>query len=545
MVVASPFGNKSNPFGSSKMSGYRDIWRAGMFEQTPTSIFAGQYAGRDLWYSGAAGALLVGGARLGKLSSLLYRVLCRGAYDGGSLVYVDPRGEGACLSYLQVLKDGTAKSVVCVNPEGKHGLPQHTLNPTDYLRKDSRTLISDLKVFWENWLPDNGGKDGLFFSQRGRQVGEDLSLALINRDGTLILPELYRVINWLVAGGQRWIDFAYEHMHCSGIERLYDAEEAIAGMRQDRAGGFPGILGELEKSVGCLSDPLLSDQLKPPFDFQLKELCRDDHFTQLYLIVPVEMISIWAPVLKSIFVGAMIEKARRPQAPEQLWIIDECGNMGRFPLIPKMFTYGAGIGVKPYAVFQSVGQMAEIGPNAEQLITSSAGLQMYLPARDLKSARHVSDILGTETLDLEDDLTQVRANAKRTQLMAGILSGADPFAAFTEMAQLNYERSHTRQIARDVRKPDEVMRTERSGVYGICDGLQNPYYGQRTDYWLRRDMAGSFLPNPYYPPLGSVLLRTFWGMRRRKVITEPVPDHLSHLPQYQSGLMSYIEGHKP
>ncbi len=120
-------------------------------------------------------------------------------------------------------------------------------------------------------------------------------------------------------------------------------EGAPAAMREDRSGGFHGIIGELQKSAACLSHPLLAEAVSGPFDFDPGDLCKDDGRTQAYLMVPPEFLELWAPVLKAIFVGCMVEKSKRPNAPRQLWVLDKCGQLGRFPVIPEMFACGAGI----------------------------------------------------------------------------------------------------------------------------------------------------------------------------------------------------------
>lgn len=99
-----------------------------------------------------------------------------------------------------------------------------------------------------------------------------------------------------------------------------------------------------------------------------------------------------------------------------------------------------------------------------------------------------------------------------------------------------------RKRARAPRTPDEVIRTERDGLYILCDDLPGPLYAKRQPYWTQNWMAGRFHPNLYHPPLGRVQVQTRWGMRARRVITEQVPSAYAHLPQYQNGRWSYIEG---
>jgi type IV secretion system protein VirD4 len=39
------------------------------------------------------------------------------------------------------------------NPNGDNSLPQHSINPMDFIRRDSSTLVSDVKVLCLNMLP--------------------------------------------------------------------------------------------------------------------------------------------------------------------------------------------------------------------------------------------------------------------------------------------------------------------------------------------------------------------------------------------------------
>ncbi|RMA41585.1 type IV secretory system conjugative DNA transfer family protein [Rhodophyticola porphyridii] len=539
-----PFVNEENPFGSAEMASAQDAARAGMLRKSNTAIYCGELEGRSLFFYGEGGILLVAGARSGKLRDILAYTLCKGICDGRTIIVLDPKGELAAISRDQILGDGKAKKVITFNPRSLHGLPQHRINPVGYLKWSSPTLIPDLKLLLENWIPKSGSANGEYFELNARRWAEAICLTLIKMHGVLELPHLYRVVNLLSGGGKEWIDFAYE-MHTSGLQLSSDVEEEIAAMREDRSGGFQGIIGELQKSVACLSDPLLSEAVSGPFDFELSELCDVGALTQLYLMVPMEMIPLWAPVLKSLFVGCLIEKSRKPDAPRQLWILDECGQLGSFPVVPQMFTYGAGIGIQPFAVFQSTRQMEGLAPHAGQLITSSASLQIYFATRDLGSAKTVSEVLGTQTLRTDDPLTQSRAKLKKEQLMAALLGGGDPFQLASQIAQLGHETRHTRKHARQLRTPDEVMRTAKDGMYLLCDDLPGPLYAQRKPYWTRRFMAGRYHPNPYHLPKDSVKIATFWGPRLRKIITEDVPDQYAHLPQYADGSWSYVEGFRP
>jgi type IV secretion system protein VirD4 len=97
-------------------------------------------------------------------------------------------------------------------------------------------------------------------------------------------------------------------------------------------------------------------------------------------------------------------------------------------------------------------------------------------------------------------------------------------------------------MRRQLVTPDELLHLPPDKLIVFADGLSGPLLASRTPYWKQRWTAGKYLPDPYHPPLDSVLIQTLWGQRRRKVITESVPERFAHLPQYARGSWSYVEG---
>lgn len=437
----------------------------------------------------------------------------------------------------------TPKAAVYFNPREMHDLPSHRMNPAGHIRWSSPTLIPDLKVLLENLRSRSGASTAIFFEESADRISEAISLILTKINGELTLPDFYRATTALVQNNGEWRDIAWE-MHSSGIDLCRTVEAEIHEARDDSSGGFKGIIGEMQRAVACLSDPQLRDALSPPYDFDLAELCADDRRTQLYLMVPPDMISPWKAVVKSFFVRAVTEKSRKPQAEELLLLLDECGQLDGFSLVPKLFTYGAGIGVKPFAVFQNSRQMNNVAPGAERIIPSSAALQMYFGIRDLETARTVSAMLGDETLGYDDDLVQSRATSERLDIINRILGGGDPFAMATRLYQKNFESTYRRKVRRPLCTPAEILRMGRDEMLIFADHLPGAIAATRRPYWEQHWMAGRYHPNPFHPPLDRVSVTDHRGrMRTRPVITEPVPDRYAHLPQYRHGLWSYIEGY--
>ncbi|MEM8985437.1 MAG: type IV secretory system conjugative DNA transfer family protein [Pseudomonadota bacterium] len=532
--------NETYRFGSAVFSDLQDIRRAGLLQASDLALFTGFCGKYPLWYNQAGGGLLVAGARGGKLSTILGYNLCAGMYSAGTMLVLDMKGEQACISQDQTPDQ---KFNIYWNPAGLHGLIQHRLNPVCYIRIDSKTLVSDVKVFCENIIPLSGSPQGAYFERRAREFLEAIILTLVRLKGILTLPDIYQAINLIPGGGDEWIDFAFE-MSEAGFEISARIEEEIATSRENPTGGFQGILGEIFKAFAPLSDPILLESVSPyadgSFDCSLEDLCRSDQAYQMYLMPPAEFVEAWSPVIKAIFVGAMIYKARHPQAPQQTWILDECAQLGKFPLITKLYTYGAGIGIRPFAVYQSIHQMDATGPNAKSIISGNAALKIYFAVRDIESASTLSRMLGHQTLEFDDELQQARARHAKTQAVQSFISGGDPLAASITYAHHRKEAEHRTKQQRLLRTPDEILNMPHDKMIMFVDGLEHPIYADRTPYYEQNWMAGRFHPNPYHPPLDAVRVKTRFGYGWRRVVKEPVPQRFAHYPQYKDGIWSRV-----
>lgn len=528
--------NEFQRHGSARFADGSEIGNVGMFKKSHDAAFLGFVDGRPLYHSGPGGLVTAAGARSGKLTTALAYSVCHGGF-GGTLVALDPKGEMAAISRLLL------KPAYYWNPRRLHGLPYHRINPVDYIRADSPSLVSDVKTFCENMIPHSGGPNARYFEDRARQFLEAIVLTVVKLDGVLTLSRLYRILNLIPGGGDAWLDFAFE-MTEAGFPITTAVEEEIAAARGNDSGGFRGILGELFRSFAALSDPALMEAVSPPFDLSLADLTTGPA-CHLYLMPDPDCLDIWSGVLKAFFVGAMIHKARAPSAPRQTWIMDEVALLGAFPLVVKLYTYGAGIGIRPWAIYQTAEQMKATGPGADTIIPSSAAIRQYFAVRDDVSAQRLSRQLGAQSLEYDDVPQQARARLAREDAVRAILAGDDPIQAAMALSHHDEMASHRSQQQRWLRTPDEVIGTPADRQYIFADGLAHPIYAERAPYYEQRSMAGRFHPNPYHPPADRVRVKTRFGHAWRSVIRERVPAQYAHLPQFADGWWSYIEGFRP
>lgn len=529
--------NREHPYGSAAFAEFEDFRRAGMLTQRPNSLLAGFTDDQPIWYSGMGGVLIVAGARGGKLATMLGYNICAGIC-AASMLILDMKGELAAISQDQT---ADAKHAIYWNPRRLHGFASMRINPVDYLHIDSPSLVADAKVFCQNWITRSGSANASYFEDRARgEFLEAMVLTNVRLHGVLTLPDLYRSVNLIAAGGAKWLDFAFE-MQESGFEISSRIEEEIAASRgHPNAGGMQGILGELFKSFAALSDPQLMGSVSPPFDFSMAQMCESDQAYQVYLMPPAENVESWSPILKSLFVAGMIYKGRAPQAPQQTWILDECAQLGGFPLVPQLFTYGAGIGIRPVAVYQSDAQINATGQNAQSIIPASAALQLRFAVREIETARRLSEMLGAETLEVHNILQDTQYRHAAQQAITGIFSGGDPVQAALDFEYHNQVADIPTRQQRLLRTPAEILNTPEDRAYLFADGLGKPAYIERKPYYEQRFMAGRFHPNPFHPPLDKVRVRGLIGHRWRPVIREPVPARYAHYPQYADGFWSRI-----
>lgn len=529
-------------FGTTEWASAAHLAAAGLFTQDSHSIYVGRFQGRSVYFQGPAGMVLTAGARAGKLRDVLAYNLLVGTCQQ-TIVMLDPKREGYAISANQTA-DG--KYVGCWNPSGFPDALQDRIDPLPTITLANPNLVSDIKVLWENLVTPSGSGNGRYFEEIARIYGEALSLALCEKNGKLTLPNLYDVISFLPGGGDRWLDFAF-HMSNSRFPQVVEAEVAIAASRMDTTGGFRGIMGELTRVVACLSDPMLMTSVSPPFTLSLEALLDPNQRWQIYLAPPVEYLAAWSPVIKIFFVSLNLLKSRAPSAPRMLFIIDEVGQLvgngqGGFPLVPRLFTYGAGIGITPLIVLQSNRQMRGLGPEAEALIMSSAAAKLAFGVRDLESAQDWSRMMGTQTLLYDDRMAQERAAYARNEAIRTLISGGDPLQASFAIAHQSYATEHQSKQQRQLMLPEEVMNMGGEKALYLHEDVPHPILLDRAPYFDQRALAGRFLPNPYHGPQDRVVVQTRWGKRTRRVITEPVPARCAHYPQYRDGVWKHVEG---
>ncbi|MBB4123962.1 type IV secretory system conjugative DNA transfer family protein [Martelella radicis] len=534
------------PHGTASFADPHMIARAGLYRAKNGLYLGHDETGRALYSDQQAAVLLVGGARSGKGDHII-PWLVDGHY-GDHIISMDWKSQNGAIAQLQVLQ---GRRVINWNPRGNGGVPSHRINPTSYLRGNSPTLIPDAKLFAASFLTLTGGANAKFFEETGQRWIEAVAVTLGRLAGVVTLPVLADLMNQIGLLSDDWLSFE-RHMAAMPEVSIRSVVEELKQARESdnpNAGGVSGVKAETKRAFSGLSDPQLRDAVSAPFDFDFEELTKPGCNPYLVNIMEAqEYAETSGPVIRSVYSGALVAKRRAIGARRQLWLCDEIGNIGAWPMAIGLATFGAGYGIRPVFVVQSAAQLAGLGKNAEKIIPNSCGTQIFKGIRDIREAKAVSEALGTQTITLEDFQTNERAKLENEQALLEVVSGRlDPMEAGFAMAQRDASLAHRIKTPRPLATGDEIVNRPNGRAFVFMPGvLERPADLTIENYWKRRDLAGRYLGDPYHSPDGKVEVGTAFGQRFKPVITEPVPDPFADWPQYRaSGTWSYLKGYRP
>lgn len=530
--------NEENRFGSAAWATGREIQKAGLFD--PRGPQVGHWEGRALHVDGDAPMITIGGAGSGKLTCVLAYNVCRS--PGQRMLIIDPRGEMAAISDHVHAPCGDYKFTW--NPTGLCRQPHNRCNPLDILKLDSPTFHTDCTLIMESLVAIREGKND-FFDKRAREVLESFVKSRVEQNGKTSLSDLYRAVNTIQLGGPDWADWASAMLR----SQFDDVQRNAADMldkQKDAPKEFSGIMGSIYNALSFLTDPVLLDSLSES-DFSLSVLCDPLQPAKVFLIVPADYLGIWSPLLRLFFEVTTRYKSRAPHAPRIILLVDEAGQLGKFDALKRAFTFGRGMGVRAWAIFQDTGQIVQnFGESALQTFLGSAQTRQFFGVRDYTTALLVSNMLGAETLEYDDKMQQDTARRYRWQVMQRVLAGSDPIKAAYDIEHYTQASRNRSKQHRLLMTPSEILALpEDRQILFVSGKNRNPILAQKFPYFSRSEMSGYYLANDWHPPIDSVVVTTHRGPRRLPIVTERVPQKYASFPQHSSGFWSYVQGYKP
>ena len=241
----------------------------------------------------------------------------------------------------------------------------------------------------------------------------------------------------------------------------------------------------------------------------------------------------------------MILKGRAPEANRLALMVDEAGQLGKFDTLLRAYTFARGGGTRVWAFFQDIGQIERnYGRAAVQTFVGSAQVRQFFGIRDYDTARLISDMIGQGTLEYDDELRQQDARRRRAQLVREVMTGGDPFVAAADLRYQNFAATHVTKQARSVFSPDEILNLpEDKQILFVSGKSVPPILAERRRYFERQDLAGTYVGNPYHPPVDRVQVATRFGRKELPVLECQPPAKIADFPQLAGRPMRYVKGY--
>lgn len=413
----------------------------------------------------------------------------------------------------------------------------HSVNPLDILQKNSSSLISDIKLIMEMLIISSGDSHSEFFEQRARDWCGSVLLWLIMSDQKVSLPLLYNTINLIESHPSTWEQQCESKMLQAPYTSIKRTAAEIRFKRNNASGEYSGVMATIFKNLDFLDDPLMTQCLGHS-DFSLEVLTKEK--VNIYLMVRAENLDIWKSFMRVIVGVAMLYKLRAPSADRVVFLIDEAGQLGHFEMLEKAYTFGQGMGIRAWAVFQDIGQIqrnyTEYGVNT---FLGSSQVRQFFGVRNYETALLVSNMLGKTTF-FYDDLHKQAEIENEKKMIAEQYSNSDH--ALSQYKFYHRLSDIKDAMERSLMTPDEIMRMSEKEQLIFSSGLDlPPLRANKVPYYEQQDLFGKFLPNPYYPPFDNIPIIKLGFKKDHKLKTEQVSDEFKEKwPQYQQGKRSVI-----
>ncbi|MFE2151322.1 type IV secretory system conjugative DNA transfer family protein [Streptomyces lavendulae] len=170
-------------------------------------------------------------------------------------------------------------------------------------------------------------------------------------------------------------------------------------------------------------------------DEEVRETCSRSDFTfdewldgngTICVIASEADADRFAPLISSLIAGAIhAAEARynstgKPIDPSVGILVDEAGNMLRYPRLPNILTTGRGMGIVLLTVWHDLSQLREsLGTQKANTVLSASGLRMLLPGcGDLETLRYFSGLYG-RTEVIKTSHSRSRGGEHSTSTQAG------------------------------------------------------------------------------------------------------------------------------
>ncbi|MGA2253580.1 MAG: type IV secretory system conjugative DNA transfer family protein [Thermoguttaceae bacterium] len=396
-----------------------------------------------------------------------------------SCVVVDFKGELAKATMAARRRMG--QRVVLLDPYEMVGSRPDTLNPIDFLRKDSPHVIDEIRDLAESLVIRTGQEREPHFLDSAEawlaagiaavvEFGDEDDRSLQTVRELLSDPKKIEIVIKLLSKSEAWEGmlsrFGYQLMHykdkelgstLTTVNRFLRNLDTLAVAASTRASSF---------------DPNRLTQEK----------------TTVYLVLPPEHARAQSPLLR-MWISTLLRGVLRGGLQEQNrvhFVLDEAASLSHLESLDDAVDKYRGYGVRLIFMYQSLGQLKKCFPEGQDQTLLSNVTQVFFGVNDPPTAEYVSNRLGDETIVVESGGSSWGGSRQYSHNSQGDNSSRSWNTT-----------SNWQQQGRKLLKPEEVTSLSpriaitfaAPGLPPICTRLTR-YYEGRPNSWGRKLMQG-------------------------------------------------------
>lgn len=189
-------------------------------------------------------------------------------------------------------------------------------------------------------------------------------------------------------------------------------QEIAAFLQLSERDTRPGVLATAQAYTKALNSERVSKMLeKSSFDLQQ---FADGKPMSIYIIIPPERLESHRALLRITLAAlfAAVFSRRKMPNPRTLFLVDEAGNLGSFPMMKAAMTLARGYGVRVWSFWQDMQQLTDCYPTCWKSIVNNAGALQLFGLNTKLMARDWADVLGCST----EELLALKPNEQMLQL---------------------------------------------------------------------------------------------------------------------------------
>jgi len=448
----------------------------------PSGYVLGKIGRSRLRYDGEGHLMTVAPTRSGKGVGPIVSTLL--TYPG-SVVVTDPKGENYLVTGTY---RGTvlAQQVVAFDPfrvAGGNG----RINPLDSIDPTSPAAIDEARRLAETIVVTRGkpSANAAFFDEEARAFLSGLILYVCHRfSGS---SRSLATVRELLTRGEEEFEALLQAMSADRAVAFGIVARAANSILQKDQRERSGVISTAKSHTHFLDSPQVARALTNA------TLSLDVLKTQgvsLYLIIPMDLLDAYAPLLRLIVTTAISAIVRVPDPPDHrvLLLLDEFANLGRMTSVLRAVTLLAGFGATIWMIVQNLPQLKGIYPDDWQVLLDVDVLQTF-GSNDEMTSKYVSNLTGDATVFSTTQADSRSAGKK----------GGSRQRSFT-MAE------HQRKLL----TPDEVRRLPEQEQLVFLRG-QAPIRAERLRYFEDDELRRRAAPHPIHGAPSRLLSPTGTG----------------------------------